>query len=68
VGHGLSVGSHYTPAVISFCHNNFFPDRELWREEAAIEQSVQNTREELNKTERNLRSTVSKVSTVCSPF
>ena len=36
-------------------------NRELWREEAAIEQSMQNTREELSKTERNLRSTVSKV-------
>ncbi|XP_027039126.1 structural maintenance of chromosomes protein 3-like [Pocillopora damicornis] len=34
--------------------------KELWREEAAIEQSMQNTREELSKTERNLRSTVSK--------
>ena len=36
--------------------------RELWREEAAIEQSLQNIREELSKTERNLKSTVSKVS------
>ena len=36
-------------------------NRELWREEATIEQSMQNTREELSKTERNLRSTVSKV-------
>ncbi|KAL9982920.1 hypothetical protein ACROYT_G005035 [Oculina patagonica] len=34
--------------------------KELWREEATIEQSMQNTREELSKTERNLRSTVSK--------
>lgn len=34
--------------------------KELWREEAAIEQSLQNTREELSKTERNLRGTVSK--------
>lgn len=34
--------------------------RELWREEAAIEQSLQNIREELSKTERNLKSTVSK--------
>ena len=39
----------------------FLYNRELWREEAAIEQSMQNTREELSKTERNLRSTVSKV-------
>ena len=39
----------------------FLYKRELWREEAAIEQSMQNTREELSKTERNLRSTVSKV-------
>lgn len=34
--------------------------KELWREEAAIEQSLQNMREELSKTERNLRSTASK--------
>lgn len=40
-----------------------FHNRELWREEATIEQSMQNTREELSKTERNLRSTVSKVRT-----
>ncbi|KAJ7385638.1 Structural maintenance of chromosomes protein 3 [Desmophyllum pertusum] len=34
--------------------------KELWREEATIEQSMQNTRDELSKTERVLRSTVSK--------
>lgn len=42
------------------CECLLYP-RELWREEATIEQSMQNTREELSKTERNLRSTVSKV-------
>lgn len=34
--------------------------KELWREEATIEQSLQNTREELSRAERNLRSTASK--------
>ena len=35
--------------------------RELWREENAMEQSLQNTRDELGRNERNYRSTMSKV-------
>ena len=35
--------------------------RELWRREAAIDQTIQNTRDELTKCERNLHSTVGKV-------
>lgn len=67
--------SHWQPTWSGACkscnYNNYvisvvivkllLYNRELWREEAAIEQSMQNTREELGKTERNLRSTVSKV-------
>ena len=36
--------------------------RELWRKEAATDQTIQNIREELSKVERNLRGTVGKVS------
>ena len=34
--------------------------RELWRQEATIDQSLQSTRDELTRLERNLRATVSK--------
>ena len=33
--------------------------RELWRQEAAIDQSLQSVRDELTRLERNLRATVS---------
>ena len=35
--------------------------RELWRRDAAIDQSQQSVKEELRKCERNLQSTASKV-------
>lgn len=38
--------------------------RELWRQEAALEQTISTAREELSKAERNLKSTASRVSTL----
>lgn len=38
-----------------------FPSRELWRREAAVDQTIQNARDELTKCERNLRATMGKV-------
>ena len=35
--------------------------REVWREEDAMKQTMQSHKEELNRVERNLRGTVSKV-------
>ena len=40
---------------------SIFPQRELWRREAAVDQTIQNARDELTKCERNLRGTVGKV-------
>ena len=42
--------------------------RELWREENVLEQSVQSTREELGRAERNYRSTMSKVNRLISYY
>ncbi len=38
--------------------------RELWRREAAMDQTIQSARDELTKCERNLRGTMGKVGTV----
>ena len=39
-------------------------ERELWRREASIDQTIQSARDEMTKCERNLRATVGKVCTV----
>lgn len=39
----------------------YFNNRELWRQEAALEQTISTAREELTKAERNLKATTSRV-------
>ena len=43
---------------------NVYLERELWRREASIDQTIQSARDEMTKCERNLRATVGKVCNV----
>ena len=45
--------------ILSIVHT-YVCVRELWRQEATIDQSLQSSRDELTRLERNLRATVSK--------
>lgn len=61
VDHHRGGGREEVLATLKRAYISLFVCRELWRREAAFDQTIQSARDELSKCERNLHSTVGKV-------